>query len=192
MEDWRNCRTSPSFSFSFSDAFSRQFGAGLDGEGPWGRALALLLSGHLFRHAFGFRFRQLQDLKQFLHQRFFLRDVAGFGDVLRFFMQALEVGAGDLQGVEHEGGALGVHGLVGEEAHHLEERVLQAHGVLDHPESAVGLLGVGGVVEDAIVASAAGRGGAGRAVQFGVLAAGSEVGVSSAIGVHVYPSGGCA
>jgi hypothetical protein len=88
-------------------------GAGLDGEGAWGCVFALPLSGHLFRHAFGFRFRQLQYLKQFLHQRFFLRDVTEFGDLLRFFMQALEVGGGNLQGVEHEGGALGVHGLVG-------------------------------------------------------------------------------
>lgn len=88
-------------------------GAGLDGEGVWGCVFALPLSGHLFRHAFGFRFRQLQYLKQFLHQRFFLRDVTEFGDLLRFFMQALEVGGGNLQGVEHEGGALGVHGLVG-------------------------------------------------------------------------------
>lgn len=52
---------------------------------------------------------------------------------------------------------------------------MQAHGVLDHAEDAVGLLGVGGVVEDAVIASAAGRGGAGGAVQLGVLAAGSVI-----------------
>ncbi|HEX9119946.1 MAG TPA: hypothetical protein VF840_05355 [Terriglobales bacterium] len=145
----------------------------------------------LFGEALGFRFRDLEYLEQFLHQRFFLRHVSRVGDLLRFFVQALEVGAGDLQGVEHEGGALGVHGLVGEQAHDLEEGVLQAHGVFNHAESVVGLLGVGGVVEDAVVASAAGRGGARRAVHLGVLAAGSQVGVSSAIGIHVYPSGGC-
>jgi hypothetical protein len=149
--------------------------ASFDRVGDSGAFLALFLDGHFFREPFRFRLRQLQYLKQFLHQRFFLREVTGFRDFLRLFVEALEVGAGDLQGVEHEGGALGVHGLVGEEAHDLEEGVLQAHGVLDHAESVVGLLGVGGVVEDAVVATAAGRGGAGSAVQFGVLTAGSVI-----------------
>ena len=166
-------------------------GAGPDGEGAWGQALALHLGRTLLRHALGFGFRDLQYLEQFLHQRFFVGHVGGVRRLPGFFVQALEVGAGDLQGVEHEGDALSVNGLVGEEAHHLEESVLQAHGVLDHAEGVVGLLGVGGVVEDAVVASVAGGRGAGRAVQLGVLAAGSKVGVSSAIGVHVYPSGGC-
>jgi hypothetical protein len=153
--------------------------------------LALRLSGRLLRHALGFRFRDLQYLKQFLHQRFFLRDVAGFGDFLRLFMQALEVGGGDLKGVEHEGGAFGVHSLVGEEAHDLEESVLQAHGVLDHAEGVVGLLGVGGVVEDAVVASAASRGGAGGAVQLGVLAAGSVIEFGNGHRLYPPPGGWC-
>ena len=129
----------------------------VSGGGPW-RSISAAVSPPCL----GFGFRDLQYLEQFLHQRFFLREVTGFGDLLRLFVQALEVGGGDLQGVKHEGDALGVHGLVGEEAHDLEESVLQAHGVLDHAEGGVGQLGVGGVVEDAVVASAAGRGGEGR------------------------------
>ena len=102
-------------------------------------------------------------------------EVVGFGELLGLFVQAFEVGGGDLQGVELEGGALGVEGVVVERAHDLEEGKLEAHGVLDEAGGVVGALGVGGFVEDAELAGAAGRGGAGASVELGVLAAGSVI-----------------
>jgi hypothetical protein len=64
--------------------------------------LALHLGRALFRHALGFGFRYLQYLKQILHQRFFVSLVGGVGDLLHLLAQALEIGGGDLQGVEEQ------------------------------------------------------------------------------------------
>jgi len=77
-------------------------GARLDGEGARGRVFTLPLSGRLLRQAFGFRFRQLQHFEQFLHQRFFVGHAGGVGDLLHLFTQALEIGGGNLQGVEEQ------------------------------------------------------------------------------------------
>lgn len=76
--------------------------------------------------------------------------------VVGFLVQAFEIGRGDLEGVEHEGGALGVHGLVGEGTHDLQDGDLQAHGVFDEADGLIGALGVSSFMEDAKLAVAAG------------------------------------
>ncbi|MBZ5630408.1 MAG: hypothetical protein LAO06_16230 [Acidobacteriia bacterium] len=124
-----------------------------------------------------------------LQHGFLVGEVVGFGDLLGFLVQAVEVGGGDLEGVELEGGTLGVESVVVERTHYLVEGKLEAHGVLNQADGVVGALGVGGFVEDAVLAGAAGGRGARRAVELGVLAAGSEVGVSSAIGHIPLPGG---
>lgn len=73
------------------------------------------------------------------------------------------------------GAEFGVQRLVVQRAHDLEEGELQAHGVVDEADLGVGTLSVGGFVEDAVFAVAARRGGAGLAVELGVLAAGSVI-----------------
>jgi hypothetical protein len=127
-----------------------------------------------FAGALAFVFRDLQLLHQHFEQRLLAGGILG-GNVLDLLLQPLEVGGGDLQGVELEGGALGVDFVIVEGAHDLEEGELQAHGVFDQADLLVGALGVGGFVEDAVLASTAGRSGAGLAVHLGVLTAGSVI-----------------
>jgi hypothetical protein len=98
---------------------------------------------------------------------FFTLDVMAVGNTGRFLAQVPEVGAGDLQRVEHEGGALGVDLFFGEQTDDLEESVLQAHGVLDHAQGEVGLA-VSAGMKDAVIGAAAGGSGAGVAVHLDV------------------------
>jgi hypothetical protein len=100
--------------------------------------------------------------------------------------EAAKVGSGNLQSVEHEGGGFGLDGFVGESAHDLKNGELQAGGILEDGNGEVLRLAVGGVVEDAEAASAAGRSGAGLTVHLGVLATGGILEISRL--VHVaYP-----
>ncbi|MBZ5509808.1 MAG: hypothetical protein LAN70_01430 [Acidobacteriia bacterium] len=115
--------------------------------------MALHLSGRLLRHALGFRFRDLQYLEQFLHQRFFVGHVGGVGGLPHLFAQALEIGGGDLQGVEEQRGFLVGEEVVGESAHDAVEGELKAGGVLDDGEDEFAADGGDGLVEAAEVAS---------------------------------------
>jgi hypothetical protein len=156
-------------------------GAGLDGEGGW-RGVRVIwherwfLAGHIGGAAWRLIFvlGNLQLVEQKFEERLLAGGILG-GNVIDFLLQALEVGGGDLESVELEGGALGVQRVVVERAHDLEEGELEAHGVFDQADGLVRTLGVGGLVEDAVLAVAAGRGGAGLAVELDVLAAGSVI-----------------
>ena len=146
-------------------------GAGLDGEGAWGRAVALHLSRALFGEALGFGFRDLQHLEEFLHQRFFVGHVGGVRDLLHLFAQALEIGGGNLQGVEEQRGFLVGEEVVGESAHDAVEGELEAGGVLDDREDEFAAPRGDGLVKAAEVASAESRLAAGLAGEQRVAAA---------------------
>jgi hypothetical protein len=152
--------------------------AGVDVKRQRGRGVQVILNGRVFAKfgagALSFLLRDLELVEQKFEERLLAGRILA-GHVIDFLLQALEVGGGDLEGIELEGGALGVDGMVIERAHDLEESELETHGVLDEADGLVGALGVGGFVEDAVLAVAAGWGGARRAVHLGVLAAGSIV-----------------
>ncbi len=108
----------------------------------------------------------LQAIQKYFGEGFF---TLGFG-IRLLLVEALEVGAGDLQAVEHEGGGAVVDGLIGETANDLHDGVLQAGGVLDHGQGVVGAFLVGGDVEAAEAASFEGGLAAGLIVEPDVAA----------------------
>lgn len=89
-------------------------------------------------------------------------------------LEAFHVGGGDLQAVEHDGGAAEVDLVVLESAEDLHDGELDGGGIFEEGEGVV--LAGGGLVEVAVEASAAGGRVAGLAVEAGVLAARGLVG----------------
>lgn len=152
--------------------------------------MTLHLSRTLLRHALGFGFGQLQHLQQLLHQRLLASHGGGVGGLLHFLTQALEIGGGNLQGVEEQRGFLVWEKVVGKSAHDAVEGELKAGGVLDDGEDELAADRGDGQVEAAEVASAERGLAAGLAGEQGVAAArrlvpGVELGgVWFLIGVH--------
>jgi uncharacterized membrane protein YeaQ/YmgE (transglycosylase-associated protein family) len=96
--------------------------------------------------------------------------VGGSGS--RFLAQALEVGRGDLAGVEEQRGLFVVELVVGQAAHDVVEDELEAGRVLDEGQGELGAL-AGDLVVEAAEAAIAARGlAAGFPVELDVLAAG--------------------
>jgi hypothetical protein len=93
------------------------------------------------------------------------------GGVLALLAQALEIGGGNLQGVEQQSGFLVGEEVVGESAHDAVEGELKAGGVLDDGEDEFAAAGGDGLVEAAEVASAERGLAAGLAGEQGVATA---------------------
>jgi hypothetical protein len=98
--------------------------------------------------------------------------------------EALEIAAGDLQGVKGERGSPGIHGTVVESANHLHDGELQAEGVLDHGDGIVSGLEASGGVEAAELESAESRLAARLIVEADMLA---ERGISEFVSQHKTP-----
>jgi hypothetical protein len=172
---------------TFRIALRRVFQASLNVEGRRSEGIGVFLD--LGRLRFALVLGDAELVEEEFDQGLLAGGVGG-GVVVGLFVQALEVGGGDLQGIELQRRAPGVGGVIVERAHDLEESKLEAHGVLDQAEGVVGALGVDGFVEDAVFASAAGGGGAGGAVHLGVPAAGSVIELGNGHRLIPPPGGG--
>ena len=120
------------------------------GGGPWRSISAALSSARRSYSVSG----SCNTLSKSLISDFSLAMVGGVGDLLHLLAQALEIGGGDLQGVEEQRGFLVGEEVVGESAHDAVEGELKAGGVLDDGEDEFAAARGDGLVEAAEVASA--------------------------------------
>lgn len=128
-------------------------------------------------------FRELEHFDERSKQRQFLVWVgSGRGGPLGG--EALEIAAGDLQGVKSERGSPGIHGAFVKSADHLHDGELQAEGVFDHGDGIVSGLEASGCVEAAELESAESRLAARLIVEAGMLA---ESGISEFVSQHKTP-----
>jgi hypothetical protein len=103
----------------------------------------------------------------------------GVLDVTALVAEVAQLPAGELESVEESGGFAGVDGIVGESAGDADDGKLVGMQVLDDGEDAAAGVEVGGLVKDAIVASAARRSFAGLSAVVNVLATRSVVHIES-------------